>query len=235
MELQIGKITNKDLAEWMGITANTFNKNKEKYLKELENFAVFHLEGKKIIIEKIINPVFSRRGSKAYQMIRDKVDEFWSSTGLDSCKHVSAQIVEYYGNQLPVGENTAYNYTRQGRNELYGVPFKEGGSLGTCIYTWCKKNGNELIPLSDEERALKEQLIKKYFGDATEKQIIVAGMVEMGEIEEKDAWKILTELTNMRGNNFLMFLSELQEKLGCQIVKGTLVQRKSKEIKESAF
>lgn len=235
MELKLGKITNKELAEWMGITANTFNKSKEKYLRELENFANFHIEGKKVVIDKIINPIFSKQGSKAYQMVRDKVDDFWSPTGLDSCKNVSNQIVEYYGDRLPVGKNTAYDYTRKGRNELYGVPFEAGGKLGKCVYTWCKKEGENLIPLTEEEQKIKELLIKKYFGNTTEKQILIAGMVEMGEIKKEEAWDILSELTNMKGNNFLLFLGELQEKIGCKVVRGTLVQRNQDALGMNAF
>lgn len=236
MELKEGKISNKDLAEWFGVSSTTFNHAKEKKLEELKYFAHFHLEGKKVIIDKVLNPIYSKQGSKAYQMVKDKVDEFWSPTGLDSCKRVSNQIVEYYGEQLKVADATAYDYTRKGRNELYGVPFESAGTLGTCIYTWCKKDGDELVPLSDEEQELKEFLIKKYFGDATEKQILVAGMVETGEITQEEAWGVLTELTQMKGGRFMTFLSELQEKLGCQIVRGTLVQRNNAMIEEkSAF
>ena len=234
-ELKEGKISNKDLAEWFGISSTTFNHAKDKKLEELKNFALFHLEGKKVVIDKVLNPIYSKQSSKAYQMVRDKVDEFWNPTGLDSCKRVSHQIVEYYGDQLQVADTTAYNYTRKGRNELYGIPFEAPGTLGSCVYTWCKKDGDNLMPLSDEEQKLKEFLIKKYFGDATEKQILVAGMVETGEITQEEAWGVLTELTNMKGGHFMSFLTELQEQLGCQIVRGTLVQRNAEMIGESAF
>ena len=34
MGLREGKISNKELAEWFGISANSFSKNKEKKLEE---------------------------------------------------------------------------------------------------------------------------------------------------------------------------------------------------------
>jgi polyhydroxyalkanoate synthesis regulator phasin len=86
--------------------------------------------------------------------------------------------------------------------------------------------------LTDEEEEIKQGLIKKYFGDATEKQIFIKGMVEMGEIRKEEAWELLEELTNMKGNNFMLFLGELQDKIGCQVVRGTLVERKCVEKKE---
>ena len=70
----------------------------------------------------------------------------------------------------------------------------------------------------------------KYFGDATEKQILVKGMIESGEIKKEDAWEVLEELTNMRTGNFMAFLTELQEKIGCQVIRGTFVERKIKEL-----
>ena len=43
---------------------------------------------------------------------------------------------------------------------------------------------------------------------------------------------MLEELTNMKGQgNFMAFLTELQEKLNCKIIKGTLVE----EIEMGAF
>lgn len=49
-------------------------------------------------------------------------------------------------------------------------------------------------------------------------------MVEAGEIQKEEAWEVLEELTNMK-DNFMPFLGELQEKLQCQVVRGTLVVR----------
>lgn len=225
MELKLGKMTNKDIAEWMGISAITFNGHKEKYLKELENnYFKYHLEGKRVYIDEIYNPVF-KKGVKPYQMVKEKIDDIWSKNGLDSCKNVSEQIVEYYGDKLEIKPSTAYKYTTRGRNDLYGKPFGGEGEIGSCEYVWCKKTDNGYELLSEEEEKIKKNLIKKYFGNADEKQILVAGMVESGEITKEEAWEVLSELTNMKGNNFILFLGELQDKLDCQIVKGTLVTR----------
>lgn len=44
--LKIGYMKNCEIANWMGISANHFNRNKEKYLVELKEYAKFHLDGK---------------------------------------------------------------------------------------------------------------------------------------------------------------------------------------------
>lgn len=239
MQLKLGIMTNKELAEWFGIGADSFRNYRKKKLEELKNFAEFEELRGKVNITKIIIPTYMKLRSKAYQRIKDEVDKEWSEDGLDSCSRVSLKIEEKLKNELTIAPSTIYDYTRQSRNELYGIPFQERGSIGSCVYLWCKKQGDgintEYSLLTPEEEELKQTLIKKYFGDATEKQIIVKGMVEMGEIRREEAWSVLEELTGMNNNNFIMFLSELQAKIGCQIVRGTLVDRDVEMIEDSAF
>lgn len=235
--LETGKISNKDLAEWFGVSANTFNKAKDKFLSRLSDFADFHLEGKKIIIDKVYIDTYEKGvGSKSYNMIKNKVDEVWNKNGLDSCRRVSNQIGVELADQLTIGDNTRYNYVRRSRNELYGVPFGAEGSLGSCCYIWCKKGDDGmLMPFTEEEERIKEDLMKKYFGKASEKQVIVEAMVMAGEIRKEDAWDVLRSLTNMQGGNFTTFLGELQEKLNCQIIRGTKIERREAEKIGSAF
>ena len=230
MQLTLGKKTGKELAEWFGISPGAFRNGKEKKLEELKYFAEFYEENGKVVITKILNPIYQKRGSEAYQKVVNKIDEVWSKDGLDSCSRVGTEICEILSNEDKGFKNTlstVIEYTRKGRKELYGVPFQNGGRLGNCIYIWCKrdKNSGAYSFLTDDEIEIKEQLQKKYFGDATEKQILVKGMVESGEISKEDAWDILEELTNMKTGNFMMFLKELQERLGCQVIKGTYVER----------
>ena len=127
---------------------------------------------------------------------------------------------------LPLTEGTVYQYTLRSRNELYGRPFGPPGELGRCTYTWCKKIGDgwtaEIVPLTPEEEEVKQKLIQKYFGNVSEKQVIVKAMVESGEISKEEAWEVLEELTNMKGRgNFMAFMNELQNKLNCKVIRGT--------------
>ena len=50
-------------------------------------------------------------------------------------------------------------------------------------------------------------------------------MIDDGELRKEDAFEYLEKITNMTDDRFLMFLAELQELIGCQIVKGTYVER----------
>ena len=228
MELKLGKMTNKELAEWFGITEGTFKNNKVKKLDELKLFADFIEQNGKIYIREIYEPIYNKQQKKTLQKVVDKIDEVWNINGLDTCSHVGAQICELLNKEgFQRQESTIVKYTREGRNELYGKPFVGEGKLGKCIYIWCKRNPKtgEYSLLTEEEQKIKEELQKKYFGDTTEKQILVKAMLEAKEITKDEAWDILEEMTNMKNNNFLSFLKDLQERLHCQVIRGTLVER----------
>lgn len=229
-ELHLGKITNKELAKWFGISESSFRGLKKKKLEELKLFADFYEEKGKVNIVNIYEPVYSKKKSGTLQKVVERIDDVWSEDGLDSCSRVGSKIYEILSNEesLDRKESTIIEYTRKGRNELYGKPFGEEGKLGKCIYIWCKrdKETGEYSLLNEEEQKIKKDLQTKYFGDATEKQILVKGMVESGEIRKEEAWSILEEMTNMNNSNFLSFLKEIQEKIGCQVIRGTLVERK---------
>lgn len=227
-QLTVGTFSNKELAQWFGCSAAYFGQVKDRKLEELKAYADFELIGnkqKKVKILKVYEPEYHKKGSYAYETIKDHFDETWNENGLDSCKRVCYQIMERV--DLGVVEGTAYQYTLKSRNDLFGKPFQEGGKLGNCKYLWCKQEENgELRFLTQEQQKVKEDLIKKYFGDASEKQVIVQGMIDAGEISKEQAWDVLTKMTNMKGDNFMGFLKELQKKLGCRVIRGTFVERK---------
>ncbi len=226
--LHKGPMSNKELADWFGVSEKTYSNARTKKLEELKNFADFDVVRGGIFVKEVLNPVYVRNFKKTYDSVLNTVDRVWAKDGLDSCARVSEKVKEKL--QLPLADSTVYDYTRQSRDELYGEPFKGGGKIGSCEYLWCKKlvgeNGEvEYRRLTPEEEEIKKKLMKKYFGDATEKQILIQGMVEAGEVKKEDAWELLTEWTGMKGKNFMSFLLELQGILGCRIIRGTLVER----------
>lgn len=225
MILEENKIyTNKEMAEWFNVHPSTFSRNRDDYLEELKNFAFYELVGKRIKILKVFTAEYDKDWNSNYGKIKEEVPKVWNPSGLDSSKRVSQEIQHQL--MLPIKEGTVYQYTLKSRNELYGKPFGKPGELGRCVYTWCKKIGDghtaDILPLTPEEEEIKQKLILKYFGNVSEKQVIVKAMVESGEISKDEAWDILEELTNMKGQgNFMAFLTELQEKLNCMVIRGT--------------
>lgn len=236
IELTIGKKTGKELAEWFGIEYNSFKNRKAKKLEELKLFADFYEEKGKVIITKVIEPVYQKGMANVKRKVIEKIDEVWSADGLDSCQRVGEKILvalQEENKDFNRAVGTIVKYTREGRNELYGLPFQGGGKIGNCIYIWCKRDPKtgEYSFLTEEEQKVKQELQTKYFGDATEKQILVKGMVEAGDITKEEAWGILEEMTNMNNKDvFMGFLREIQAKLHCQVIRGTYVERDSDKL-----
>lgn len=237
MELTIGKKTGAQLAEWFGISYGTFRNKKSEKLEELKLFAEFYEENGKVVITKVIEPVYQKGMMGVKRKVIEKIDKVWSADGLDSCQRVGEKILELLQKEnkdFNRATGTIVKYTREGRNELYGKPFDNiGGKIGSCIYIWCKRNPEtgEYDFLTEEEQEIKQKLQTKYFGDATEKQILVKAMVEAGEISKEDAWSVLEEMTNMNGKaNFMGFLKEIQQTLHCQVIRGTLVDRNANKL-----
>lgn len=230
MKLKLGFMSNQELADWFGICKKSYENKRLAKLKELENFAVFQPIRGGVNISEILIPEYSKLGSEAYRFVRDHVDETWDATGLDTCSRVGLRLKEKFADNLTLSESTIQNYTCRSRNELYGKPFLGGGKIGSCIYIWCKKFGQGADAILEfftpEENEIKKELMKKYFGDTTEKQLAVQQMVDSHEIKEEEAWRVLQLLTNYTSEHYLAFIRELSDKVDCDfVIRGTLIER----------
>lgn len=228
-QLTVGKKTNQELAKWFGVKANTFGNQKKRRLEELKLFAEYHMMGTKVIIDKVIIPEYDKEVSRVdnYTKVRDEVNPTWSKNGLDSCKRVAEVIFTKLSAEedFKIKGSTVYEYTKRARNELYGRPFGESGKLGRCEYIWCKKYEDGTYDyFTEEEQKIRDRLIKKYFGNVGEKQLIVKQMVKDGELKAEDAFEYLEEITNMGDVGFAAFQAELQSILNSQVVKATKVE-----------
>ena len=75
-KLNKGQITIVQLSKWFGLSPNTLKNNKksrEKYLERLKFYADYHFEGKKIIIDKVHIPEYS----KGMDIIKKDFFTYW--------------------------------------------------------------------------------------------------------------------------------------------------------------
>lgn len=228
MELKIGHMKNKEIAQWMGITANVFNHNKSKYLKELEEYAIFHLEDKKVIIDEIIDKNFVNKKDKVYKEVRKLVPKFWDKKGLDTCSNVSVKI--YNANNFSLSLETIRKYVLKAKNELYGKIEKGRkfaiGKIGNSKYIYCKKDieTNEYELFTKEEENKIKEIRNKYFGDANKAQDIVNDMIYNEEIDEKEGITVLNYMTKWTKDKFINYKSEIEVTFNCYYVRATLIE-----------
>ena len=237
MELKLGKMANKELAEWFGIQLNSFKARKKNRLEELKAFAKFEEIYGGVNILKIIEPVYSKKGSTSKQIIFDEFLNEWDKSGLDTVNNVTDKIYFKRGNELTVLKSTGYQYALQARNEYFGKPYLEVGKLGKCMYIWCKKEITEdgaivLSLFNEEEQKIKKELMTKYFKTDEEKDVMLAEMVKAGEITKEEAYDKMAEMRGLNEEGFMGFKAALEEALGASVVKGTLIENKvEKEMK----
>jgi len=89
MQLHLGEMSNQEMADWFDTSLKNFYNKKAKKLEELKDFADFHEERGKIIIDEIRIPTYEKHTRKNYNKVKDHFDEVWSETGLDTCAHAS--------------------------------------------------------------------------------------------------------------------------------------------------
>lgn len=226
MELRIGKMTNKELAEWFGIKPDTMTRHKKKKLEELQNYAFFEEIRGGVEITGIIKSEYNKKDSQIRQIYQQGFEEVRQP--LDTVSNINNQIYEKYYDQLPTLSSAAsgYHYAIEVRNERYGIPFKGKGKVGQCYYCWCKQGEGEnhqplYIPFTEEEEQVKAKLLTKFFGNQEEKTLLLQEMVLMGEIKKEDAWDIFTEYSNLNQAGFNAFLRELEAAIGSKVVKAT--------------
>ena len=218
--------TNKEILEWFGLKGRGFRNDKQKQqkLKQLSLFADYELVGektKKILIKKVYEPYYTKKGSQNFQIIDSKLENYWrdNGKGLDTCVRVGKAM--FRDKLTPLSESSTVNYAGVSKRNKYGKNYVTVGTKGRSIYAWGKYNENgEIIPLTEEENIIKDKLIKKYFGNTTEKQIFVQGMIDAGEITEAQAWQVLDRITNMT-DKYDAFKAEFEEKINYKLGRGT--------------
>ena len=214
-------MTNKEIADWFGIKEKSFRSTRKKKLKELEEYALFEDMRGKVNIIIILNSIYTK-GSKDYKLIKEKTKEKWSKSGLDTCSFVSDKIAKECGDNLKVNANTLYSYTCTSKRELWGKAYGEHGEIGHCIYELCKEIDKKCIEFTEEEKAIKNKLLKIYFGNADEKVLYIRDMQENNEITKEESWDLLSNMMHL-DKNYIEFKFELEKLLGCKVVRATRV------------
>lgn len=233
--LTVGEKTNKELAEWMGISPKTFNNNKAKQLEKLKYFANFHLENKKVVIDEVFDPVYNKDKTRTCVQIGNLVPELWNDSNFDTLVNIVNKVQDYYEENDPdnkitkLSKNTIRLYLGQGRNQFYGSPIRQnGGSLGSCCLKWCMELENtekyrDYRFFTPAEEEIKRQVYRKYYGNADDQMLGLKLGYRSGEIT-KDELAEYFKGDEEEDDKYLEFIGELREKLGANVAHVTFRQ-----------
>lgn len=219
-ELLKGEFTNEEFAKWRGIKKRTLEKDKAKYLKELNAFAFYHIEGKrKVIIDQVVSATYEKKSVRLLEEFKTEIPKHTNRNGYDNGKSISNKL-EYRFPQMK--DSSRYGYTLLGIKQVY--PDK--------IKVWVLKvSDTEVKPMSMEEREVFHNTYIKYFGSAVEKSALVKDMVAAGELEIARAWEYYEEISDLSNRRFVDFLLEVKAEVGFMPVRGFYVPELDKYIR----
>lgn len=246
MNLYLGRMPIKDLIKWFGVSESTFRHNKGRYLEDLGDYCEFEVVYGGVLVKKIYEPAaaYQKKRGEQRELVKKHFEEEWDKSGLDSSQNVANKIILKYGNDITVKDGTIYRYALAARNDLYGKPFQDFGQHGRCIYQWCKETDEQiidgkkvvdLVPFTPAEEEIKKNLMQKYFSTDAEKEILVAQMVDAGEISKADAYDLTRELKNLTGAGFMAFKSDLEAAIGYKVTRGTYLIKRGEKTPQLTF
>ena len=219
LELKLGFMTTKELAEWCNRSESYIIKNKKNWCeKNLTIYASYSLTRGGVIIKEIKNPIFLSSG---LQEVREKYRKYWGYENLNVDTNTQCWIKLSKNMVNKIEFKTGRNYVCQCRREDYGVARKKNkytGKRGYCHYIFCKSINDQPCPFTEEEIQIKNKLAQKYLKtneqDEIEKQALTQEFIR-GELSSEEYATIIAELTtNDRG--WSIFQTELNKALGCE-------------------
>lgn len=236
INLKLGKMSTKEIAEWFGIKESSYRKNKNRKLEELATHADYREIYGGVIIDNIKIPVYQKQSIKNKAKLEEVFLQEWDNeehNNLNTCANVARKICDKYGTELSGWElGTINEYARQIRKRDFGIPCFEDGALGSCNYLWAKAIPAKGQPgiyicekLTEEENKIKDELLKKYFstknaGDI-EKKIIIDEMVKSGEITKDMAYDLYKNVDGLNEIKFQQYLLDLKRLIGYKVIKTT--------------
>lgn len=247
MELHLGFMSYQELAEWFGIKVASLNNKKKEKLEVLKEYADYDIIKKGIEIKEIYVPIYSKKSSKAYQVVKQDFDDVWGKDSVDhnfdTCRIVANKISDSH-KDLGVNDTTIYRYVVNVRTQKYGHPYvgDQGGELGNCFSAWGVKEVSDegtiyVRPLTADESEIKNKLLKKYFGAKEEtelalieKEVLIHSLVDSGEMTKAKAYDIISNMRNYNKGSYLSFYKELRKELDADVIRGTVLAKKDEPL-----
>lgn len=226
MKLKEGKISLKELALWYGKSeryfSNASQSAKDKFFKIFNTYAEYHWEGKKIIIDRVIYPVYT----KAFDIIEEEFPKRWGKIKdkdkrintllkeerIDTCARVGSEI---WNNNAEVKTQielqTARVYTNRVKVKQYGHNYlNDKGTHGYSEYVWMNKDGT--APLNEEELKILQQCCGEAYNSMNTIVAAIDADCRSGIISREERNKAVGEINT--DDCYSRFIELLVEKLG---------------------
>lgn len=203
VQLKEGPMSWQDLSIWFGLKPTTISKGTSKAkankLKKLEGFADFHLEGRKLIIDKVKFPFYS----KALDVIEEELPKRWGQVmdddyqvnkvlkeqKIDTCARVGKEIWQTKKEvQSQVSLKTAQKYANTAKVKQYGHNYlNDRGARGESRFIRMNEDGS--APLQGEQLEIFMQCKREAYEGAGELIAEIDTAYRNGEISKEEKEK----------------------------------------------
>ena len=216
-ELQLGYISDEDMADWCSKTLASYKKNRRRWSEtKLTLYADFNLVHGGVVINKIYDPIYSPSGKKE---VRTKYRQCWGNNGnsIDSNKDCWEKLKKILTNEL--SDTTGRNYVSQAKCEEYGIPYKRNkrdGTKGHCHYVFCKIVEGKPMAFTEEELKIKKELENKYLKDSTQQTYSMKALLadyKRGDITQEEYHEAINDLIEL-DRDWMTFQIAFEEAIG---------------------
>ena len=149
-----------EIAQFFEITPQSFKAHKFQKLEELKNYAIFHEENNRIIIDKVIGAAAflgTLEERKAFKRIMFAAIQEQGNNNINELA-LAKQLKQHF---RTLSLKDIIYYIRYYLDEYYG----EQGLKGKKEYQFFKKENGKFLKLSKEEIEKKNKLIKQWYGN----------------------------------------------------------------------
>lgn len=222
MELKLGKMTSREMAEWFGISYNNYSRTISKRLDELDLFCDFEKVYGGVIIKEIFDPIYNKEVNKKDQeLFLKELDRCLKEQ--DDLSTVAGMARLYtYDEPHYKNERTAQRRLSKTSNRLFGkAATHEAGSLGYKEYVWAIKMSdyNEYRYMTDEEDKIFDEILTAFYTIPPEKARQLGILEDNLRNKEIDVDEYFKQKDMLELNLFSQCLKMFREQTGCVIVK----------------
>lgn len=165
--LRLGKMSSREIAEWMGITYGTYKNSSQKRLEYLKNFAKFIPCYGGVMIEEIYLDTFVKDISEDDKVYVNEIKQ--CNEGLSSVAGMIRKLKLENNEYKDISEDTLYKRMSKAGNRIFGKTIEKDskGTHGDRHYVWAIRvdKYNHYRKMTEEERVIYKQLLKEYCTD----------------------------------------------------------------------
>lgn len=163
--LKLGKMTTKEIADWMGISYSGFRKRKKEKLETLRYFADFDEVYGGVYIKEIFQSVFDKNVSKDNAIYMKELRK--TANGISTCAGMTRVLKkEEVPPYFELSDTTIAKRLSKAGYRLFG-PYQGNGEVGNRKMIWAIEldKYNHYRELNDEENEILKELVGNYYSE----------------------------------------------------------------------